>query len=159
MIAKRRKRRNKGAGTHPLYSTYAQIIYRCFNEGCPSYKHYGGRGITMSKEWVESFDTFIKDVGERPSKSHTIDRFPNKDGNYENGNVRWATKAEQSRNTNNNNIIEFDGRKMCMTDWAHTLGIKYCTLFSRINIHKWPIEKALTTLKVTEPRNQYTKSK
>lgn len=55
-------------------------------------------GITVCERWRDSFENFLADMGERPSKAHSIDRFPNRDGNYEPGNCRWATAIEQSRN-------------------------------------------------------------
>jgi len=150
--------RNKGAAHHPLYRIWCGIIQRCFNENNPGYSFYGAKGVKMCDEWVKSFYAFAEHIGERPSKFHTVDRFPNKSGNYEPGNVRWATKGEQSRNTKNNNIVEFNGEKMCLTDWADKLGIKYCTLYNRIHELNWPLPKALTTTKIMNARNQYTKT-
>ena len=81
---------------HYLYNTWYKIKQRCFDETNHAYKNYGGRGITMCNEWKNSFETFVKDMGERP-KGASVDRIDNQ-GNYEPSNCRWATKAEQSRN-------------------------------------------------------------
>lgn len=70
--------------------------HRCFNSSNTHYSYYGGRGITMSKEWAESFETFYRDMGPCPP-GLTLDRI-NNDGNYERGNCRWATRKEQSNN-------------------------------------------------------------
>lgn len=83
---------------HPEYRIWAGIIQRCTNQKLAAYARYGGAGISICKEWREDFSKFLADVGARPSPSHSIDRFPNKYGNYEPGNVRWATALEQRHN-------------------------------------------------------------
>lgn len=71
---------------------------RCFYPANPAYARYGGRGITMCDAWRDSFESFLRDIGPRPSPEHSLDRYPNNDGHYEPGNVRWATRTEQSNN-------------------------------------------------------------
>lgn len=82
---------------HPLYVTWLGIKTRCFNADHPSYLNYGARGITMAPQWKDDFEQFVKDVGEKPSPKHTLDRIDN-DCNYEPGNIRWATATEQAAN-------------------------------------------------------------
>jgi hypothetical protein len=94
-------RRPDCARTHgrrycPEYNTWAGMHSRCENPKEAGYKNYGGRGITVCERW-RSFENFYADVGDRPSPKHSIDRI-NNDGNYEPGNVRWATRTEQNRN-------------------------------------------------------------
>jgi hypothetical protein len=74
------------------------MIARCMNPKAHRYDLYGGRGISVCERWVESFESFLSDMGQRPSDGHSLDRFPDKDGNYEPGNVRWATHQEQMLN-------------------------------------------------------------
>ena len=90
---------------HPLYSTWCQIRYRVNTPSAPAYRLYGGRGITYSPRW-DDFGVFLADVGERPADPEgwtsrkpywSLDRI-DPDGNYEPGNIRWATPSEQTRN-------------------------------------------------------------
>jgi hypothetical protein len=77
------------------YGVWQALRDRCNNPNNPAYKNYGGRGITVCKEW-NSFPQFLKDMGEPPSK-RSIDRIDNNKG-YFAVNCRWATKSEQERN-------------------------------------------------------------
>lgn len=85
-----------GLAYHPLYKTWEMMIQRCTNPKYDQYNNYGGRGIKVCDSWRE-FPNFLKDVGEKPSEELTLDR-KNNEGNYEPGNVRWATRKEQQLN-------------------------------------------------------------
>lgn len=85
----------------PEYHTWSSMIQRCGNSNNPAYKQYGARGIKVCKRW-KKFRNFLLDMGKRPSPRHSLDRFPNNDGDYEPNNCRWATDREQSFNTSRN---------------------------------------------------------
>jgi len=125
------------------YNTWLNIKNRCLNKNNPNYYLYGGRGITISKEWKNSFEVFFKDMGKRP-KNTSIDRIDNSKG-YSKDNCRWATNFIQSRNKRSNSFYKFNGLEMCLTDWANHLNIHVSSLHERLQ--KWPFEKALTTFK------------
>jgi hypothetical protein len=116
-------------GHEPLYKLWSAMKDRCFNPNCEHYHRYGGRGITMCKEWVEDYAAFISAMGERP-KGATLDRIDN-NGNYEPNNVRWATKQEQANNRVTNVFVTYEGLTMSLADWARHKGWKYGLLTSR----------------------------
>jgi hypothetical protein len=83
------------------YISWRSMIGRCYQPSVAYYSLYGGRGITVCERWRGrgvGFVNFLADMGERPSKSHTLDRIDSS-GHYEPANCRWATATEQSRNT------------------------------------------------------------
>jgi hypothetical protein len=87
-----------GRSGTPEHRAWMDLHQRCCNPRNPRYQDYGGRGISVCQRWND-FGCFFEDVGERPSAEYSIDRYPNNDGNYEPGNVRWATRSQQQNNT------------------------------------------------------------
>ena len=79
------------------YLAWRAMKQRCFNNKNPGYPDYGGRGITVWIGWQKSFELFINFLGPKPSPEYTLERI-NNDGNYEPGNVKWATKSENNCN-------------------------------------------------------------
>jgi hypothetical protein len=118
----------------PEYRVYRGMLERCFNPKSVSYRTYGGRGITICPQWLgeNGFAKFLKHVGRKPSPTHQIDRFPDTNGSYRPGNVRWATVAEQQRNRRSTILVERDGRTMCLVDWCTELGINVWTVYTRV---------------------------
>jgi len=114
---------------------FYKIRSRCFNVNNESYKDYGGRGITICEEWKNDYNIFQQDIlnsiGPRPSSKHNLDRYPNNNGNYESGNVRWATSKENNRNKRNNNLIEIDGEIKTINEWSEISGIKPGAILQR----------------------------
>lgn len=87
----------RGHSATPEYGIWRGLIGRCENENDRAYANYGGRGISVCREWRDSFEVFLAHVGRRPSSEHSVDRIDT-NGDYRPGNVRWATDVEQSRN-------------------------------------------------------------
>lgn len=110
-----------GAKGTPEYFSYVSMKSRCFNKNNDDYYNYGARGITVCERWLgkKGFLCFIKDMGKKPSKKHSLDRFPDMNGNYEPSNCRWATPKQQGGNTRKNRWINFDGKRMILTDWGN----------------------------------------
>lgn len=98
----------------PLYATYKGMVARCYYPSNDNYKNYGAKGITVCDRWMEpngqGYLNFKADLGPKPTKYHTLDRFNGK-LNYDPGNCGWATPLEQSRNRENTTQI-FRGKQV-----------------------------------------------
>ena len=93
-----------GLSNTKTYRCWSSIIRRCTSPSNPDYKDYGGRGIKVCEHWLK-FDNFLADMGQCPSKKHSIDRANNELG-YFKENCRWALPKEQANNKRNNRIYE-----------------------------------------------------
>lgn len=130
-----------GMKNSPEHRSWSAMKNRCNNPMATSYHNYGARGIAVCDRWNDSFVRFLEDMGERPDGT-SLDRIDN-DGDYCPENCRWATRAEQSRNTRQNRMIRHNGVVKCATDWAAGCGVALETLRWRIDAG-WDIENALT---------------
>lgn len=122
-----RERTGNTARTHGLrhtreYESWASMKSRCLNPSSVGYHKWGGRGISICKEWINSFEQFLSDMGPRP-KGTTIDRI-NNNGNYEPSNCRWATAKEQANNLRTTRFFEADGIRDTVSGWCDRLGIE-----------------------------------
>jgi hypothetical protein len=118
-------------------------IWRNMLQRCREHPEYAGRGIGVCDAWMTSFATFLVDVGPRPSSEHSLDRYPDNNGNYEPGNVRWATRREQMRNTRDNVMVVVGVATMTLTEAAEKAGLTLSTVHQRLNKLGWPIDRAL----------------
>lgn len=128
-----------GFRKHPLYAVFNMIQQRCNNPKNWSYKTYGGRGIKC--EW-QTFIEFYNDTGHFWSEGLTVERIDN-NGNYSRTNCRFATRKEQANNMSRNVILEFNGQKKTLQQWAEQIGIKVGALRARIT-RGISVEKALS---------------
>jgi hypothetical protein len=126
------------------YTAWVHMIGRCENPNDAKFASYAGRGIKVCEKWRRSFAAFLADVGPRPSPSHSLDRFPNNDGDYEPGNVRWATPSQQQRNTRRNRLVTFGGVKLPLVAWCERFGLDYHVVRDRLE-YGWTVDRALTT--------------
>lgn len=125
----------------PTYKIWLGMRDRCVRKSYRYYHRYGGRGIKVCKRW-NSFINFLNDMGERPI-GMSIDRI-NNDGDYKPSNCRWASIAEQSRNSMQTRFITLNEERMCLKDWAIKTGISEATIRTRIN-KGWSVRDSLTT--------------
>lgn len=114
---------------------------RCYNKMSHAFDDYGGRGIVVCNEWINSFETFFKEMGPRPSPLHSLDRIDNNLG-YSKQNCRWATQKQQCRNKRINNNYTHNGVTKCLKEWAEFYTIPYKLLWRRLK-HGWSFEEAI----------------
>lgn len=125
------------------YRSWYAMNQRCNEITSPRYKDYGGKGIRVCLRWLaikgqpygghkEAYTNFLKDMGAKPSLKHSIDRIDN-NGDYEPGNCRWATRAQQDRNRRNSVFIKVDNKTLNLVD--------ACKLFDLNEAHIWTHRK------------------
>lgn len=137
----------------PGYHSWVNARTRCYNKNSIDYPRYGGRGITMCKEW-NSLVAFMADMGPKPD-GHTLDRIDT-NGNYEPRNCRWADWKTQQRNRRNNKVITASGRTCCIAKHAEVSNIPRNTIESRIR-RGWTENDAATVPVQTHKRNKRAK--
>jgi hypothetical protein len=115
---------------------------RCLNPQSARYADYGGRGITVCPTW-DDFETFLRDMGPKPSPRHSIDRIDN-DRGYSPENCKWSTTTEQNRNTRLNVWLTYNGQTMLLEDWGRLTGIPAGKLRWR-QLKGWPPEDILSS--------------
>ena len=136
------RRSVKNLGT-PEYNAWGQMIHRCSNPNSKMWAHYGGRGITVCERW-RSYETFLEDMGRKPSPKHSIDRI-NVNGNYEPSNCRWATYSEQNNNRRTNRYITINGVTHTMSEWLRHYGMTPRCFYYRTKTMGMSEADALTT--------------
>ena len=114
------RKTNHGGPSTPTYKCWQRMIDRCYNPRNPSYSRYGGRGITVCDQWRNSYQSFLDDIGERPSPDHSPDRIDN-DGHYSPGNVRWASRSLQAINRKPRSTSGIAGVSMVNGRWQVSL--------------------------------------
>ena len=129
----------------PTYIAWSAMIRRCENKNTKDYPDYGGRGIKVCVRWRHSFLFFVADMGSRPSPKHSLDRYPDNNGDYEPGNCRWATIKEQTRNARSNRIVRHLDRDMTIGELAEITGLNYFVLYGRIIRQHWTVARAIST--------------
>ena len=122
------------------YNIWRSAKDRCTNPNDKRFHDYGGRGI---KFLFDDFEKFLAHIGPKPGKEYSLDRI-NNCGNYEPGNVRWATIKIQSRNKRSNRYLSYQNETLCIADWAKKLGFRYVSIMSRLRLG-WSVEKTLST--------------
>lgn len=114
---------------------------RCTNVNHPRYYRYGGRGITVCDRWLESFDNFYEDMGDKP-RGMSLERIDN-DGNYCKENCKWATNREQANNRRNNKYYLYNGVAKNLVEWSLEVGLDYLVIYKRLR-RGWSIKDSLT---------------
>lgn len=124
------------------WNAWNNMKTRCYYTGFIEYHRYGGRGIRVCDRWLNSFANFFEDMGNSPSRAHSVERL-NNDKNYSKSNCIWGTREIQMNNMSTNRVLEHKGRKQTMTQWAREVGMEPGTLWARLN-SGWSTQKAIT---------------
>jgi single stranded DNA-binding protein len=132
---------------HGMYRTkehmaWGSMIQRCENPKTKKWKLYGGRGIKVCERWRNSFEAFYEDVGPKPGPGHSLDRIDS-DGNYEPGNVRWASDWTQNANRSNVTKLTFLGMTLPINAWERIMDVPTSRIRQRIE-KGWSVERAIT---------------
>ena len=134
-IVPKEKQTTHGKTNSRIYKIWGNMKARCYNSNNAAYRNYGGRGIKVCDEWLNSFEAFDSwAMANGYSDDLTIDRVDN-NGNYEPSNCRWATVKEQSNNTRVNVYYTHDGKTQSMKMWAEELGYDYALIRDRHKLH------------------------
>lgn len=136
-----KRKEESGIISQRLYRIWKNMCGRCNDPNKDHYSDYGGRGISVSPEWLDfkCFQSWA--LGSGYKECLTLDRI-NVNGNYEPKNCRWQTQKQQCNNKRNNIVIEWSGRQLTLKELAETTGLKYSTLYWRVS-HGWSIERAV----------------
>lgn len=151
--------KNKGYPKHSLsntriYNIYEKMKSRCNNEKCSGYVDYGGRGISVCDDWMDSFVNFYNwSIVNGYSDLLTIDRI-NVDGNYSPNNCRWADMKTQQNNRRNNRKVSYNGIEKNVSQWAEEFGMPEDRLLMRLN-NGWTVEDALLKPKMKNKKKEY----
>lgn len=127
---------------HPYYKVWIGLRARCYNVTDKNYEDYGGRGIIVCDRWLNSFMNFVKDMGIKPSKKHSVEREDN-DDNYTPANCKWGLPIEQQNNKRSNIKITYKGKTQNLSQWSREIGINRETLKSRLR-KGWEIDKVFS---------------
>lgn len=126
----------------PEYKSYTKMKNRCCDKNSTHYSYYGARGILVCDRWLESFENFYEDMGDKPPGC-SIERI-DVNGNYEPSNCKWATVEEQSFNKRKTIYLEYDGIKIPLLKWSRLIMIPIKTLTNRCKIG-WEPKRILLT--------------
>lgn len=129
----------------PLYRAYKNMIQRCTNPNHPRYKDWGGRGISVCKEWTDDIQSFFEWAQASGYKNGlTIERIDNDKG-YSPENCRWATPSEQQHNKRNTKYIELNGETRSILEWAELSGVNANRINTRYFKLNWTAYDAIYT--------------
>lgn len=120
------------------WTAWKSMKARCTNPNNQEYHRYGGRGITVCLEWLNSFEVFYKDMGVKP-EGFSLDRIDN-NGNYCKENCRWATTRQQLNNKSTNVFVTYKGETKSASEFARQYGIKPDTLLGRLQNERWSLD-------------------
>jgi hypothetical protein len=145
------KKNPNSTSYQPAYSSWKAMVDRCTNPNSKDYANYGAAGIKVCERWLD-YTLFVEDMGQPPADDMSVDRYPDRKGNYEPDNARWATRVQQGRNKSNNRWETCFGYKLTVAEWSEITLINKTTLIDRLDAG-WTTEEAFTTPGRRHPEN------
>ena len=157
LVHRSSKNRTHGMSKSRLYQEWAGIKNRCIYGTVECYKYYGGRGIKMCDEWVNSFENFRDWAFQNGYQDNlTIERI-DVNGDYCPDNCKWIPQSEQNNNTRRCVIITYNGKTQNLNDWCKELNLDYKRVHNRLNKLGWSVERAFTESTNINKRNMATR--
>ncbi len=135
-----RRHRRARSPQYRVWLAWQAMIWRCYCRTNNAFHNYGGRGITVCRQWRNSFNAFLEDMGPTP-KGATLGRI-NNGGNYTPSNCRWETAVQQANNKRNNRLITFNGQTMTAANWARKTCLPYHRILQRLE-RGWSVKDAI----------------
>lgn len=127
-----------------LYGIWNAMKQRCYNPNYHAYKNYGGRGIIICDDWVNSFNNFYNwAINNGYQEGLSIERI-NVDDNYYPNNCTWITLAQQAQNRRSCHMFCYNNKKQNLTQWCNELGLDYKLVHNRIFKLNWSFERAIS---------------
>lgn len=125
------------------YKAWQGMLSRCRRRTGPDFPRYAGKGVHVCARWAHSFESFLKDMGRKPSPGHSLDRI-DPSGHYEPSNCRWATRFQQNRNTSRSVRFEFKGQRLTVGEIGERVGLSGELIRARLNAG-WSMKEATST--------------
>lgn len=146
MASQKRNTEGRFVATHGKTDTSEFNIWlgmkqRCYDKNHKFYSHYGQRGIKVCDRWLNSFENFYKDMGNKPI-GYSLDRIDN-DGDYEPSNCKWSTPKEQANNVRTNRRITIGSITKNLSQWMDESTVKRSTVKQRYYVYKWSAAESL----------------
>jgi hypothetical protein len=138
-----------GSNVKSEYKSWQAMKTRCYYKNSIGYKNYGGRGIKVCDSWLNSFENFIKDMGDKPSLKHSLDRI-DVNGDYSKENCKWSTSLEQSNNKRNNHNVFYGSEKISLSELSRRFNINKNSMRHRVLNQKLSIEEAVAKISVKQ---------
>lgn len=145
--SKERETKHGMFGTR-IYNIWAGLKRRCYDSKVQSYKWYGGKGIKYCKEWEDFSNFYDWAIKNGYNDGLSIDRIDS-NSDYSPENCRWVDNITQGRNKKSNKVIEYNGEKHCLSEWAELYNINYSTFLTRLR-RGFSFEEALKHKKYTQ---------
>jgi predicted GIY-YIG superfamily endonuclease len=148
-------KKKHGQTNTPEFRAWSKIIEWCYNPNTKSYKHYGGKGITVCETWKNNFESFLADMGHKPLNTDCLGR-KNTSDNFCKENCEWSTYKKQNNRRKDTIYIEYNKEIKPLRYWADKYSILPATLWARLK-KGWSIDRAFNEKAFIGKNQKYAK--